>query len=98
MAEIELYPPLSYGFTEKRAGTWTVEVPVRERESIASLFTRLCAEEPERWGKLFDLKTGRMKQPIQTSLNGKPLSPSSLDSTSVMDTDRIVCKFLIGGG
>ncbi len=98
MAEIELYPPLSYGFTEKRAGTWTVGVPVREGESVASLFTRLYAEEPGKWGKLFDLKTGRMKQPIQTSLNGKPLSPSALESTFVTDTDRIVCKFLIGGG
>ena len=98
MVKIELYPPLSYGFTSGKVGTLTLNVPIDKGETLSCLLFRLTREDPNAWGKLFNIETGKIKRPVRTVVNGTALPSSALEDTKLSDNDHIAFMVLLGGG
>ncbi len=98
MVKIELYPPLSFRFTSKKVGTFVLDIEINRGETLSDLLLRLTRENREAWENLFNIKTGRMKGPVRTVVNGTALPSSALEETKLSDNDHIVFMIIIGGG
>ncbi len=98
MVEIEIYPPLSFRFTSKRVGPYTVSTEIREGEVLSDLLARLSLENPEAWGRFFNVKTGKTKGPVRTVVNGLAVPSSALARTVLSEVDHISFRILYGGG